>query len=71
MDAQQSKMPSDRKEKIAREVLLHLMRLGVVGQWADGRLFVADLYLEGLGMHRAGFKAQDETPPESDVEPSP
>ena len=49
---------------------MHLKWLGVVGEWADGRLFVADLYLQGLGMHRAGFKAQDETPPESDVEPS-
>ena len=55
---------------IPHKVLMHLKWLGVVGEWADGRLFVADLYLEGLGMHRAGFKAQDETPPESDVGPS-
>jgi len=58
------------KREIARAILMHLKWLGVVGEWADGRLFVADLYLQGLGMHRAGFKAQDETPPESDVEPS-
>jgi len=58
---QKPKRSNEEKKETAQRVLLHLKRLGVIGEWADGRLFVAELYLQGFGMHRAGLKApQDE-----------
>jgi hypothetical protein len=44
----------EEKHKIAARMLDRLMAHGVIGDWADGRLFVPDLYLHGLGMYRAG-----------------
>ncbi|WP_309894265.1 KGGVGR-motif variant AAA ATPase [Archangium sp.] len=67
--SQQFTHSHDEKKATAQRVLLHLKRLGVIGEWADGRLFVAELYLHGLGMHRAGLKApQDEAPSEPEVD---
>jgi len=67
--SQKSKRSHEEKKDTAQRVLAHLKALGVIGEWADGRLFVAELYLHGLGMHRAGLKAlQDEAPPESEVD---
>ena len=67
--SQKSERSHEEKKDTAQRVLAHLKRLGVIGEWADGRLFVAELYLHGLGMHRAGLKApQDEAPPEPEVD---
>ncbi|HYO64935.1 MAG TPA: hypothetical protein VEU33_02530 [Archangium sp.] len=67
--AQGTKRSQNERKDAAERVLLLLKRLGVIGEWADGRLFVAELYLQGLGVHRAGLKPPQDEPPESDVEP--
>ncbi|AKJ07240.1 MinD-like ATPase involved in chromosome partitioning or flagellar assembly [Archangium gephyra] len=65
--AQGPKHSRNEKKEVAERVLLLLKRLGVIGEWADGRLFVAELYLQGLGVHRAGLKLPQDEPPESEV----
>lgn len=43
------------KEALFLEALQRLKDNGVIGDWGDGRLFVPDLYLRGLGMYRSGW----------------
>jgi len=45
----------EEKEKRSSWGLKLLKQRGIVGEWTDGRLFVPDLYLHGLGMYRAGW----------------
>jgi hypothetical protein len=53
--AQDQEMTPEHKQKLAEDVIHRLKEHGVVGDWADGRLFIPDLYLHGLGMYRAGW----------------
>lgn len=43
------------REGLVEEALVRLKEHGVIGDFWDGRLFIPDLYLRGLGMSRAGW----------------
>ncbi|XXT17567.1 P-loop NTPase [Sorangium sp. So ce429] len=53
--AQSQEASLAEKQKLAEEALHRLQEHGVIGDWIDGRLFIPDLYLHGLGMYRTGW----------------
>jgi MinD-like ATPase involved in chromosome partitioning or flagellar assembly len=55
ISAQPQETPAGDKQKLAEDVIHRLKEHGVIGDWTDGRLFIPDLYLHGLGMYRSGW----------------